>query len=122
MQVEVTVAGNMFLNRGWQPFGHAHGLHEKHTLYFRYDGIATLYVRVFGEDGRRLECCSGRGGPCGAAMGAELALGLASSTTSSSSDYTESSDSPGSRDDDSYKPPSSRRARSAAAASARRRR
>ena len=27
------------------------------TLYFKFDGDATLYMRVFGEDGRRAGCC-----------------------------------------------------------------
>ena len=27
------------------------------TLHFKFDGDATLYVRVFGEDGRRARCC-----------------------------------------------------------------
>ena len=27
------------------------------TLHFKFDGDATLYVRVFGEDGRRVGCC-----------------------------------------------------------------
>ena len=27
------------------------------TLHFKFDGDATLYVRVFGEDGRRAGCC-----------------------------------------------------------------
>ena len=33
------------------------GLGRRCTLHFKYDGDATLYVRVFGEDGRRAGCC-----------------------------------------------------------------
>ena len=57
MNAEVTAAGNVFLNRGWQPFARARSLHGRCTLQFRYNGAATLYVKVFGEDGRRLGCC-----------------------------------------------------------------
>ena len=57
MEAEVTTVNNVFLNRGWQPFARAHGLQGRCTLHFRYVGVATLYVRVFGEDGRHLGCC-----------------------------------------------------------------
>nr|XP_020192913.1 B3 domain-containing protein Os03g0212300-like [Aegilops tauschii subsp. strangulata] len=49
MDVEVSVAGNVFLNRGGQSFARAGGLHGICTLHFRYDSVATLYVRVFGN-------------------------------------------------------------------------
>ena len=45
------------MTRGWQTFAHARGLSRRCTLHFRFDGDATLYVRVFGEDGRRARCC-----------------------------------------------------------------
>ena len=32
-------------------------LRRRCTLHFKFDGDATLYVRVFGEDGRRAGCC-----------------------------------------------------------------
>ena len=35
----------------------AHDLRRRSTLHFKFDGDATLYVRVFGEDGRRAGCC-----------------------------------------------------------------
>ena len=54
--VEVFVAGNVALARGWQTFARARGLGRRRTLHFKYDGNATLYVRVFGEDGRRVGC------------------------------------------------------------------
>ena len=38
-------------------FSRARGLGRRCTLHFKYDGNATLYVRVFGEDGRRVGCC-----------------------------------------------------------------
>ena len=49
--------GNIALARGWQTFTPARGLGKRCTLHFKYDGDATLYVRVFGEDGRRTGCC-----------------------------------------------------------------
>ena len=54
--MEVSVTGNAALARGWQTFSHAWGLCRRCTLHFKYDGDATLYVRVFGEDGRRAGC------------------------------------------------------------------
>ena len=35
----------------------ANGLGRRCTVHFKYDGGSTLYVRVFGEDGRRAGCC-----------------------------------------------------------------
>ena len=49
--------GNIALARGWQTFARARGLGRRYTLHFKYDGDATLYVRVFGEDGRLIGCC-----------------------------------------------------------------
>ena len=40
-----------------QTFARARGLGRWCTLHFKFDGDATLYVRVFGEDGRRAGCC-----------------------------------------------------------------
>ena len=55
--VEVSIAGNIALARGWQTFARARGLGRRCTLHFRSDSGSTLYVRVFGEDGRRAGCC-----------------------------------------------------------------
>ena len=55
--VEVSVAGNTALARGWQTFARARGLGRRCTLHFKYDGGPTLFVRVFGEDGRHAGCC-----------------------------------------------------------------
>ena len=48
----------MVLTRGWQTFARVRGLGERCTLHFKYNGLATLYVRVFREDGRRVGCYS----------------------------------------------------------------
>ena len=55
--VEVSVAGNAALAHGWQTLARARGLGRRSTLHLKYDGNATLYVRVFREDGRRAGCC-----------------------------------------------------------------
>ena len=55
--VETSAAGNIALARGWQTFARARGLGRRCTLHFRYTDGAALYVRVFGEDGRRAGCC-----------------------------------------------------------------
>ena len=47
----------MVLTRGWHMFARARGLGGRCTLHFKYEGLATLYVRVFGEDRRRVGCC-----------------------------------------------------------------
>ena len=55
--LEVSAAGSLALTRGWQTFAHARGLSCRCTLHFKFDGDATLHVRVLGEDGRRAGCC-----------------------------------------------------------------
>ena len=54
--VEVSVTGNIVLARGWQTFARARGLGRPCTLHFRYDGDATLYVRVSRGDGHCVGC------------------------------------------------------------------
>ena len=55
--LEVSVSGNVALTRDWQTFACTRGLGRWCTMYFKFDGDATLYVRVFGEDGHRAGCC-----------------------------------------------------------------
>ena len=40
--VDVSVADNVALARGWQKFARAHGLGRRCALHFKYDGDATL--------------------------------------------------------------------------------
>ena len=54
-------AGNMALTHGWQAFARARGLHGRCTLHFKYDDLATLYMRVFRVNGRRAGCCPEEG-------------------------------------------------------------
>nr|XP_020167899.1 B3 domain-containing protein Os03g0212300-like [Aegilops tauschii subsp. strangulata] len=85
---EVAASGGVVLTRGWQTFARVRGLGERCTLHFKYNGLATLYVRVFREDGRRVECCSKDGSND---MGGEGELGLGGAR-SSSRDGSSSSD------------------------------
>ena len=55
--MEVSAAGNAALAHGWQTFARMHGLGRRCALHFKYDGDATLFMRVFGEDGCHVECC-----------------------------------------------------------------
>ena len=67
------------MTRGWSEIARACCPEGALAIHFEYDEASTLFFKVIGEDGWRLECCSGIGDPCGAATGVELALGLASS-------------------------------------------
>lgn len=108
VELEVTPAGNVFLNRGWQAFARARGLVGRRTLHFKYDGAAMLYIKVFREDGRLLGCCpeddGGDGdhpsnGDGGDGLDSELALsggreffssrGTSSGQSSSDDNYSE---------------------------------
>ena len=51
--VEFSAAGNVALAHGWQTFARARSLSSRCAIHFKYDGDATLFVRVFGEDGCR---------------------------------------------------------------------
>jgi hypothetical protein len=55
---EFTPSGFMFLKRGWKSFALARGLKRGHVLQFKYDGAATLFVKIFGISDNRLECCT----------------------------------------------------------------
>ena len=57
VEVDVAPSGDVFLERGWQSFARARRLQGRCALHFRYDGVSTLFVRVFSEEGRRLGCC-----------------------------------------------------------------
>ena len=53
----MTVSDSVVLTRGWQTFARARARGKRCTLHFKYDYLATLYVRVFREDGCRVGCC-----------------------------------------------------------------
>ena len=54
---ERTTEGAMLLGPGWKSFSRARRLSRGQCLAFRYDGDATLSVKIFGVDGGRVECC-----------------------------------------------------------------
>ncbi|KAE8798959.1 hypothetical protein D1007_25678 [Hordeum vulgare] len=54
--MEFNSLGFLFLGHGWTSFALAQGLQEGHVLHFKFDGTATLFVKVFGRIGGRLEC------------------------------------------------------------------
>ncbi|KAE8804299.1 Heat shock cognate 70 kDa protein 1 [Hordeum vulgare] len=56
VEVEVTPRGYVYLNRGWQAFACARGLKGRRYLHFKYDGEATLLVKILGDEGERLGC------------------------------------------------------------------
>lgn len=116
VEVEVFCIGHVFLTCGWQSFVRAHDLDGRRTLHLKYDGAATLFIRVFGKDGSRLGCClegdddgsdhsTDDDGQRGGVLHGELAL---DNVRCSSSSRTSSGE--GSSDDD-YDEPPRRRAR-----------
>ena len=94
------------MTRGWGAIARACGSKGRHALHFKYNGATTLLFKVFGEDGGRLECCSGGSNCSGKALGGELALGHARDT--SGSGETSSGESSG---NDEYDEPPRCRAR-----------
>ena len=123
---EVVPPGDVFMTQGWGEIARACCVEGALAIHFEYDGAATLFFKVFNEEGERLECCPEGSSPQGAAVGAGPASVPFGASSSSSDDSWESSDSPEPSEspessDDSYMPPSSRRSWSAAAAAALRR-
>ena len=55
---ERTAEGALLLGQGWKSFSRAHRLSRGQCLAFRFDGDATLSVKIFGVDGGRVECCA----------------------------------------------------------------
>ncbi|KAE8792912.1 hypothetical protein D1007_32414 [Hordeum vulgare] len=47
----------MLLKRGWKSFALTLVLKEGHVLHFKFDGVAMLFMKIFGEAGNRLGCC-----------------------------------------------------------------
>ena len=83
------------MTRGWGAIARACGSKGRHALHFKYDQATTLFFKVFGEDGGRLECCLAGSSGSGVhpsdngdqqsdeALGSELALGDVSDVSSS---------------------------------------
>ena len=88
------------MTRGWGAIARACRPEGGHAIHFEYDGAPTLFFKVFGEDGRCLECCPRGGDRGGEAADGELALGLVRDSSNSRSASSEHDSS----DDDSYEP------------------
>lgn len=74
-KVEV-INSDIFMTRGWGAIARVYCPEGGHGFYFEYGGASTLFLKVFDEDGRRLECCPGGGDRSCRATDYELALGL----------------------------------------------
>ena len=57
---------DVFMTRGWIEVAPVCRV----AIHFEYDGVATLFFKVFNEEGKRLECCPRGGSPWGPALGA----------------------------------------------------
>ena len=116
-EIEAVPTGKIFMTHGWGEIVWICRARGALIVHFEYDGVSTLFFKVFDAEGRRLECCSRE----------EREADMHSARGhSSSSSPRESSSSPelyetSETSDDSYVPSSSRRARSSAAVSDRRR-
>ena len=85
-------------------------------IHFEYDGVSTLFFKVFDAKGLRLECCSGEEREADACPARGHSSSSSPWDSSSSREIYETPE----MSNDSYVPPSSRRARSRAAAVGRR--
>ena len=93
-EVKVVPSGDVFLTRGWGEVARACRAEGALAIHFEYDGAATLFFKVFNEEGKQLECCPGGDTSRDAVVGAGHAAATFSASSSSSRDSWESSDSP----------------------------
>ncbi|KAE8775412.1 hypothetical protein D1007_52100 [Hordeum vulgare] len=87
--------GFMFLGRGWKSFALAQGLQEGHILRFKFDGVATLFMKAFGSTGGLLDCCMQ--GDSRGTSNPSVTDGSGRSSFGGSSGDTDSDGSPGGR-------------------------
>ena len=121
-EVAIVAPGEVFMTRGWSKIARVCRTRGAFAIHLEYDGASVMFFKVFNANGRRLECCPGRGGRDHAAARtgpANRSLG-GSSGVGSSSDSGELFATP-ETSDDSYEPPSRRRSWSRAGSSGRRR-
>ena len=124
-EVAVVAPGEVFMTRGWSEIARVCRTRGAFAIHLEYDGASVMFFKVFDANGRRLECCPGRGGrdPATARTGpADRSLGGSSGGggVGGSSDSGELFATP-ETSDDSYEPPSRRRSWSRAGSSGRRR-
>ncbi|KAE8804346.1 hypothetical protein D1007_19763 [Hordeum vulgare] len=58
--VDLSLGSAMFLTHGWKSFPRSRGFGLCHLLHFRFDGSATLYLKLFGMACFRLQCSAER--------------------------------------------------------------
>ena len=109
----VVAPGEVFMTRGWSEIARVCRTRGAFVIHLEYDGASVMFFKVFDADGRRLECCPGRGGrdPATARTGpTDRSLGGSSGGggDGGSSDSSELFATP-ETSDDNYEPPSWRR-------------
>ena len=107
---EVVAPGKVFMTHGWGEVARVCGTRGALVIHLMFDGVSMMLFKVFDEDGRRLECCLGRGGRDPAAARqrpANCSLGSSSGDggAGGSSDSAELFATP-KTSDDSYEPSS----------------
>ena len=58
ISVEYTADDSMLLGQGWKSFARSRRLTRGQYLACKYDGDATLTVKIFRAAGGRMECCA----------------------------------------------------------------
>ena len=115
-EVAVVAPGEVYMTRGWREITRVCRVRGVFAVHLEYDGASVMSFKVFDADGRRLECCPGRGGqdlamvrarPVDRPLGGSTGDGGAGGSSDSSEIFTTPETS-----DDSYEPPSLRRSRS----------
>ena len=61
-EVAVVAPGEVFMTRGWSEIARVCRTRGAFAIHLEYDGASVMFFKVFDANGRRLECCPGRGG------------------------------------------------------------
>ena len=61
-EVAVVAPVEVFMTRGWGEIARVRRTRGALTINPEYDGASVMSYKVFDAEGRRLECCPGRGG------------------------------------------------------------
>ena len=61
-EVAVVAPGEVFTTRGWSEIARVCRTRGAFAVHLEYDGASVMFFKVFDANGRRLECCPGRGG------------------------------------------------------------
>ena len=114
------------MTRGWSEIATVCQTGGALVIHLEYDGASLMFFKVFGAEGRRLECCPRDSGRSSGAVRTKPATRFSSSSSGSSGHAGGSSDSLEllltlETSDDSYEPLSLRRSRGRAGSSGRRR-